>query len=114
MLDPRTVFGNDLPVPLVGDAAVAAAHVDVVVGHGDELGGGEGLGGESGVEVADRVTPESHLKYKQMKLNVFCSRLVRKTDNVQARSRKTTGIHETCRQSFFAELLSFLPRAISF
>ena len=49
----------DLPVPLVGDAAVAA-DVDVVVCHGDKLGGGEGLGGEARVEVADRVTSQCH------------------------------------------------------
>ena len=48
-----------MPVSLVGDAAIAA-DVDVVVGHGDELGGWEGLGREPGVEVADRVTPQRH------------------------------------------------------
>ena len=49
----------DLPVPLVGDAAVAS-DVHVVVCHGDELGGGEGLGGEARVEVADRVPSQCH------------------------------------------------------
>ena len=48
-----------LPVPLVGDAAVAA-DVHVVVRHGDELGGREGLGGEARVEVADRVPSQCH------------------------------------------------------
>ena len=48
-----------MPVPLIGDAAVAA-DVDVVVRHGDELGGGEGLGDETGVEVADRVPSQCH------------------------------------------------------
>ena len=51
---------HDLPVSLVGDAAIAA-DVDVVVCHGDELGGGERLGGEAGVEVADGVPPQRHV-----------------------------------------------------
>ena len=49
----------DLPVPLVGDTAVAA-DVDVVVRHGDELGGRESLSGEAPVEVADRVPSQCH------------------------------------------------------
>ena len=51
---------HNLPVSLVGDAAIAA-DVNVVVGHADELGGREGLGGEPRVEVADRVTPQRHV-----------------------------------------------------